>query len=82
MACRTVQAVTPVATLTIRIDIKIDRQLARLAKLTGRTKSDLAREAIRRQLTIHEFRDLRRQAMPHAAAAGYLTDEDVFRNIS
>jgi predicted transcriptional regulator len=74
--------VTPVATLTIRLDIKLDRQLARLAKLTGRTKSDVAREAIRRQLAIHEFRALRQQAMPHAAAAGYLTDEDIFRSIS
>lgn len=70
------------ATLTIRLDTKIERELARLAKLTGRSKSDLAREALRRQLAVRRFRELRRQAVPYAEAAGYLTDEDVFRDVS
>ena len=69
-------------TLTIRLDIKIERELARLAKQTGRSKSDLAREALRRQLAVRRFRELRRQAVPYAEAAGYLTDEDVFRDVS
>ena len=68
--------------LTIRLDDKLDRDLARLAKRTGRTKSEVAREALRRQLAIQTFRALRRAAMPYAAAAGYLTDEDVFRKVS
>jgi len=70
------------STLTIRLDDDLDRELARLAKQTGRTKSEVAREALRRQLAIHRFRKLRRDAMPYAAAAGYLTDEDVFRDVS
>jgi hypothetical protein len=53
-----------------------------LAKRTGRTKSDVARDALRRQLTIQAFRRLRRKAMPLAAAAGYLVDEDVFSAVS
>ncbi len=69
-------------TLTIRLDDKLDRELARLAKRTGRTKSEVAREALRRQLTIQAFRTLRREAMPYAAAAGFLTDEDVFLSVS
>jgi predicted transcriptional regulator len=69
-------------TLTIRLDDKLDRELARLARRTGRTKSEVAREALRRQLTIQKFRALRREAMPHAAVVGYLTDEDVFRDVS
>lgn len=69
-------------TLTIRLDDKLDRELTRLAKRTGRTKSEVAREALRRQLTIQSFRALRRAAIPHASAAGYLTDEDVFRDVS
>jgi predicted transcriptional regulator len=73
---------TSMATLTIRLDEKLDRELARLARRTGRTKSEVAREALRRQLTIQRFRALRREAMPYAAAAGYLTDEDVFRSVS
>jgi predicted transcriptional regulator len=70
------------ATLTIRLDEKLDRELARLAKQTGRTKSEVAREALRRQLSIQRFRSIRDAAMPYAAAAGYLTDEDVFRDVS
>lgn len=69
-------------TLTIRLDDKLDRELARLAKRTGRTKSEVAREALRRQLAIQQFRVLRRAAMPYAAAAGYLTDDDVFNAVS
>ena len=70
------------ATLTLRLDDKLDRELTRLARQTGRTKSEVAREALRRQLAIQKFRTLRREAMPYAAAAGYLTDEDVFRQVS
>jgi predicted transcriptional regulator len=69
-------------TLTIRLDDKLERELARLAKQTGRSKSEVAREALRRQLAIQRFRTLRGTAMPYAAAAGYLTDEDVFRAVS
>ena len=69
-------------TLTIRLDDKLDRELTRLAKRSGRTKSEVAREALRRQLSIQRFRALRGAAMPYAAAAGYLTDEDVFRDVS
>ena len=70
------------ATLTIRLDDKLERALERLAKQTGRSKSEVAREALRCQLAIQRFRALRREAMPYAAAAGYLTDEDVFRDVS
>jgi predicted transcriptional regulator len=64
------------------LDEKLERELARLARRTGRSKSEVARDALRRQLSIQRFRALRRQAMPYAAVAGYLTDEDVFRNVS
>ena len=77
-----IQRRIPMGTLTIRLDDKLDRELARLAKRTGRTKSEVAREALRRQLSIQQFRALRREAMPYAAAVGYLTDEDVFRDVS
>jgi len=68
--------------LTIRLDDKLDRELARIAKQTGRSKSEVAREALRRQLAVQRFRQLRRQLMPYAEAAGWLTDEDVFRDVS
>jgi len=60
----------------------MERQLARLARRTGRSRSALVREALRRQLALAEFQDLRRRIMPLAEARGYLTDEDVFRDVS
>ena len=70
------------AILTIRLDPELQRQLARAAKRSGRSRSDLARDALRRQLAIAQFQDLRRRILPFAEAAGYLTDEDVFRDVS
>lgn len=70
------------STLTIRLDRGLDRQLSQLAKRSGRSRSDIARDALRRQLAVLQFEDLRRQVMPFAEARGYLTDEDVFRDVS
>jgi hypothetical protein len=53
-----------------------------LARRTGRSRSELAREALRRQLVLTQFDDLRRRIMPFAEARGYLTDDDVFRDVS
>lgn len=68
--------------LTIRLDPELEKQLDRAAKRSGRTRSDIAREALRRQLALTQFEELRKRMMPFAEAAGYLTDEDVFRDIS
>jgi predicted transcriptional regulator len=68
--------------LTIRLDSNLDRQLAQVAKRTGRTRSEVVRDAVRRQLALAQFQDLRRRVMPLAEARGYVTDEDVFRDIS
>lgn len=38
----------PVTTLTIRLDAKLDKALARIARTTGRTKSEIACEALKR----------------------------------
>ncbi|MDP1610780.1 MAG: ribbon-helix-helix protein, CopG family [Sulfuritalea sp.] len=69
-------------TLTMRIDAPMEAALASLAKATHRSKSDLAREMLRRQLAVRSLQTLREQALPHAEAAGYITDEDVFRDVS
>ena len=69
-------------TLTIRLDEKLERALERLAKTTGRTKSELAREALKRQIAVARFRELRRRTLPYAEAQGLLTDEDVFKALS
>ena len=68
--------------LTIRLDRDLERQLKRLARRTGRSRSELVREALRRQLAVFQFEELRQRIMPFAEARGYLTDEDVFRDVS
>jgi predicted transcriptional regulator len=69
-------------TLTIRIDDELEKDLDQLAKVRHRTKSDLAREMLRKNFAVERFRELRRKALPLAEAAGYVTDEDIFRDIS
>ena len=69
-------------TLTLRLDEELERDLDRLARQTGRTRSDLARDALRRQLSLLLFERLRNRVLPFAEARGLLTDEDVFSAVS
>jgi predicted transcriptional regulator len=68
--------------LTVRLDRDLERRLEQAAKRSGRTRSEFVREALRRQLALSQLEDLRRRIMPFAEAQGYLTDEDVFRDVS
>jgi predicted transcriptional regulator len=70
------------STITVRLDKKLDAELNKLAKQTGRPKSELIREALRRQLAVSRFEELRSTVAPFAEARGWLTDEDVFRDVS
>ncbi len=69
-------------TLSIRLDEETDRLLNQISKQAGRTRSELVRDALRRQLAMLQFDQLRKEVLPFAEARGYLTDEDVFRDIS
>jgi predicted transcriptional regulator len=69
-------------TLTIRLDAKLGKALERFAKSSGRSKSEIAREALRRQVAVSRFRELRKKALPFAEAQGLVADEDVFRALS
>ena len=68
--------------VTIRLDPDLQKLLDRLCKQTGRTRSELVRDALRRQLSLLRFERLRRRPLPFAEARGYLTDEDVARDVS
>jgi len=46
------------STLTIRLDLKLKNELDRNARQTGRTKSEIAREALQRQVAVTRFRAL------------------------
>lgn len=70
------------ATVTVRLDTDLDRQLAEASEALGRSRSDIVRDALRRQLSVLRFEKLREQVMPFAEARGYLTDDDVFDAVS
>ena len=70
------------STLTIRLDDELDRQLNRLAEQSRRTKSDLVRDMLRREAALEELRQTRALLKPYAESAGYLADEDFFRDFS
>ena len=69
-------------TLTIRIEKDLERVLDRLCKQTGQSRSEIVRDALRRELSLRRFEDLRRRVLPFAEARGYLTDEDIERTVS
>jgi predicted transcriptional regulator len=70
------------ASLTIRLDKDLQELLSKASKRTGKNRSEIAREALRRQIRLENFEELRRRIMPFAEARGYLTDEDVFSKVS
>lgn len=70
------------ATLTIRLDKDLNDLLSKASKRSGRNRSEIAREALRRQLRLQQFEELRKRIMPFAEARGFLTDEDVFSQVS
>jgi len=70
------------STLTIRLDEDLSRLLDDAAKKSGRNRSDIAREALKRQLRLSQFEAIRKRIMPLAEARGFLTDQDVFSKVS
>ena len=68
--------------ITIRLDDELDKMLndQRLKRVFN--SSEVIRDSLRRQLAILLFDSLREKAIPYAEKKGYLTDEDVFREIS
>jgi predicted transcriptional regulator len=70
------------ATLTIRLDKDLDNLLMRASKRSRKNRSEIAREALRRQLRLEQFEEIRKRIMPFAEARGFLTDDDIFSKIS
>lgn len=69
-------------TVTVRLDRDLGRLLDQVCRRSRRKRSDVVRDALRRQLALFRFEQLRRKTMPFAEARGYLTDEDVFKDVS
>ena len=68
--------------MAIRRDGKRHTDPRATAARTGMAGSGLAREASGLRPTLARFEDLRRGLVPFAETCGWLTDEDVFEEIS
>ena len=68
--------------MTLRLPEDLDALLQEICRRSNRSQSEVIREALRRQLALERFEDLRRRVLPFAEARGFLTDEDVFQDVS
>lgn len=69
-------------TFTIRLDEQSAKALQELCETTGKSRSEIVREALRHEQCRVQLAAIRQDLVPMAQAAGWLTDEDVFRDIS
>jgi predicted transcriptional regulator len=70
-------------TVAIRLEPKLDRDLDRLSRELGQTKSEIIRTALKRQIALLRFRQTRQKILSETEAKyGVLTDEDIFTLVS
>ncbi|KQM72109.1 MULTISPECIES: type II toxin-antitoxin system RelB family antitoxin [unclassified Sphingomonas] len=65
--------------LGVRLDSELEERLAAVARTQGRSKSDIAREAVRRYVERHDeafLAEARRQSMKAAARDRAVQDEN------
>jgi len=82
LRCNAIKHFSMDTTLTIRIDKELEQMLEEASMRSGQSKSELVRQALKRQLSIESFQQLRKELLPYGEAQGWLTDEDVFREVS
>ncbi len=68
--------------MTISLPEEISMGLATLVRRSGKSRSQVVQDALRKQIAIERFKDLRERLVPKGRKAGFATDEDVFEEIS
>jgi len=68
--------------LSVSIPEEMAMELDKLAKGSGRTRSEIVKEALRAFLWEERFRTFRSRIRAKAKKRGLVTDEDVFKEIS
>ena len=69
-------------TLTIQLDENLERQLDEVVKQSGRSREELAQDALQRLVGRMTLDQLRKDLIPYAEAKGCFTDEDVMKYLS
>ncbi len=68
--------------LSVSLPEKMAADLDSIAKETGRNKSDIVKESLGEFLWEKEFSRMKKRLSHKAKAAGFITDDDVFKAIS
>jgi len=69
-------------TLTVRLSENETRGLDTLCARSGKSRSEVVREALRTHRLREALRQSQAQLAPLARAAGWLTEDDVLRDVS
>jgi len=69
-------------TLTVRLSENETRGLDTLCASSGKSRSEVVREALRTHRLREALRQSQAQLAPLARAAGWLTEDDVLRDVS
>ena len=70
------------AVLTVRLNDEEAAALDRLARATGKSRSNLVRDALRQQAMRETLGLLHQDLGPQARGAGWLTEDDILRDVS
>lgn len=70
------------STLTVRNSEKEAQDLKAICELSGKTRSEVVRQALRDKIFRERLDAQRREFVPRAQAIGWLTEEDIFRDVS
>ena len=70
------------AILTVSLPQDLLHEVNQMSQRFHLNKSDLVKNAIRKYIWNLRFKALRAKAVPRARKMGYLTDEDVFEQVS
>jgi len=68
--------------LSVSLPNNMAAELEAFARATGRNKSDIVKESLAVFLWETKFRNIKRQLVPRAKAAGVIAEEDVFKAVS
>jgi metal-responsive CopG/Arc/MetJ family transcriptional regulator len=68
--------------ISISLPTELEADLDLFAEAEGVSRGEIACAALREYLFLRRFRSLRRELVPYSEAAGFYTDEDVFRGLS
>lgn len=69
-------------TITLVVDEAFEKSLERECAITGSSRDEYVQNVMNKHFLKEAFLRLREITAPLGAAAGYITDEDVFRDIS